>query len=48
LDRLPPQPLKTRIFRLAAWTQERDERRRGRDHQRTGIVFGQKCLESRE
>jgi hypothetical protein len=48
LDRLLPQSLKVRIFSMVAWPQERNERRRGRDRQRPGIVFGQKCLDAGE
>ncbi|HEX5689207.1 MAG TPA: hypothetical protein VFX76_04360, partial [Roseiflexaceae bacterium] len=36
------------IFSLLAWSQDSNERRRGRDRQRAHIVLGQKCLETGE
>jgi hypothetical protein len=45
-DRLLTQSLKSRISGILAPAQERDERRRGRDCQRTHIVFGQQRLDA--
>ena len=40
------QPLRFLISGILALAQERDERRRGRDHQRTRIVFDQQRLKA--
>ena len=45
-DGVPSQPLESLISRILALAQERDERRRGRDHQRTRIVFDQQRLKA--
>jgi hypothetical protein len=48
LDSRLSQPLESQISGMLALAQERDACRRGRDHQRSRIIFGQQRLEAGE
>jgi len=46
LGGVPSQPLKSLISGILTLAQERDACRRGRDHQRTRLIFGQQRLKA--